>query len=116
MIGTDTLTALRMRRQRPRLGVLLAIEPKGIAWSGMPLMAECTTGELAQIVADPAESFDRADLRCVVGLPVLVRGVIDHARTVRAACMACVDAGASRVIGITHNHDTDTTEQVFSHG
>lgn len=116
MIGIDTLTSLRMGRKRPSVGVLLAVEPKGLAWSGIPLMAECETGELAQIVADPAESFDRADLRCVVGLPVLVRGITDHARTVRAACMACVDAGASRVIGITHDLDHNTTEQVFTHG
>lgn len=113
MNGVDELVMLRMSGRRPRDGVVVVIEPKSRV-SGEPMFAEEADGTVVKLEFAPGDSF--GDLRCVVGLPVLVSGSNEHERSVRAACMACVDAGASNVIGIKHDLYEATTETVFTHG
>jgi hypothetical protein len=52
----------------------------------------------------PDENVDLLDLRCLLGLAVVVTDdrYNDHERTVRALCAACVAAGAREVDGISY--------------
>ncbi len=96
MRGVSDLVAMRRRGFRPGLGVLIELHPT----LPPPLDPDdmVAGGEVAHIEAAEDAVFDRTDLRCLLGLRVLVAG--DCERPVRAAAMAAVSAGAVEVNGI----------------
>lgn len=104
--GHQQLIAVRQRGLRPQ-AVALHVSDVG----------PCQAGEALEIVVAPDEAIDRLDLRCLVGLDVIVAAEREDGfgRTVRALCMAAVDAGAKRVLGIEWKRAGATTT-VFSHG
>jgi hypothetical protein len=59
-----------------------------------------------EVFAHPAESPQRADLRFVFGLDVVVTAPEGEGSAVLPWCKACVEAGASQVIGY---EDTTST-------
>lgn len=90
MTGHETLIALRRRGWKP---AVVAIH--------VDRAQPCQTGEVLEIVVRPEEPVEQLDLRCLLGLDVVVAAEQDdgHQRTVRALCMAAVNAGAARVLG-----------------
>lgn len=64
-------------------------------------VAPCQTGAALEVTVAPDERLERLDLRPLVGLDVIVAAEQEdgHQRTVRALCMAAVEAGAARVVG-----------------
>lgn len=90
MRGLETLVALRGRGVRP---AAVAIH--------VTTAAPCQAGSTLELTVAPDERLERLDLRPLVGLDVIVAAEQDdgHQRTVRALCMAAVDAGAARVVG-----------------
>jgi len=108
MTGHETLIALRNRRLRP---AAVAIHVGHVP--------PCQAGEAVEIVVAPDEPIERLDLRCLVGLNVIVAAEQEdaHQRVVRALCMAAVSAGADRVLGIEWQRAAGAPSQtVFSHG
>ena len=106
MRGVQQLIAVRQRGLKP---AAVAVHVSDVG--------PCEAGEAMEIVVAPDEAIDRLDLRCLVGLDVIVAAEVDdgYGRTVRALCMAAVSAGAARVLGIEWKRAGDT-RTLFSHG
>ena len=108
MKGVDDLIALRKSRKVPAAGVLLRltddpVEPMGVspAW----------------LTAGVSERLDRADLRCVMGLPVVVHGPYLSADAVRLACECVAKAKARSVLGFaTDAPELNPERMVFAQG
>lgn len=103
MVGLDTLKSIRRSGFKPAAGVQIVVTEKRslhdrryVEWLNDPESPGCS------MVVKPSAAFDRIDLRYVVGLRVLVRADADEQqqRAIRAMCLACVDAGATEVIGV----------------
>lgn len=120
MEGQSTLVAVRRKGRVPSKGVLILVGSTPLGpWKHPVELA----GELHTLRVDPNEAIDRLDLRCVVGMRVLVSDDFmgPQERTVRLLCAACVAAGARRVIGITRRNATPLdqlpeSDWVFNHG
>lgn len=74
--------------------------------------ADMARAGFAQLQVEPADAVHRLDLRCVVGLVVLVSG--RDAERVANVAAACVAAGAERVIATTHETDDDPVDPTFT--
>lgn len=72
-------------------------------------------GEVLEIVVRADEPFERMDWRCLVGLDVIVTAERGQQRSLRAMCMAAVDAGAKRVMGVEYDH-LGQGQNLFTHG
>lgn len=117
MRGHTDLIAMRQHRRIPARGVLIEVSNTP-AWD-VGLMAEAVdlAPDTVLISVRPDENFDRLDLRCVVGLKVLVFGYpgTAHERAIRAVCMACVTGGAARVKGVQAMRETRMDDLPESH-
>jgi hypothetical protein len=103
MEGQSALVAMRRRGCIPGVGVLIIVGRRPLG----PRIDEEIDGSLHTMRVDPRWSVDSLDLRCLIGLKVLVTddfGEPDE-RTVRAVCAACVEAGAKDVVGIAGGRD-----------
>jgi hypothetical protein len=92
MRGHDQLLSLRRRGLKPGL-VMIDMEPD--PWRDWADWHEWTV--IPQIEVSPSDSIRLLDLRCLVGLRVMLSG-FDGGR-VWAMFDACKAAGASRVLG-----------------
>lgn len=108
MRGHEALIAMRQRRLRPPVvAVHVSLDP--------PI----PNPEALELVVAPDEPIDQLDLRCLVGLDVIVTADADegHQRALRAMCMAAVTAGAKRVIGVQYRRVAGVpTDEIFRHG
>lgn len=91
MRGHEHLIALRRRGVRP---MMAAVDMDEMPWRDWADWPDWTTTPQISVGAD--ESIRRLDLRCFVGLPVLLSGS-DEART-REMLAALLAAGSPRVI------------------
>ncbi len=108
MKGTEDLIALRQSRKVPAAGVVLHL-------TDMP--HEPMGQSPARLTAGVSERLDRADLRCVMGLPVVVHGPLLAAEAVRAACQWVANAKARSVMGFaTDAPDLNPERMVFATG
>lgn len=100
MHGIRNLEAIRMRGLVPGRGVVILLSQYGPS-AYAPMTEEEASGSIVVLDARPDEAFERLDLRCLVGLKVLVMDDVccRSERAVRALCMAAVTAGAKRVLG-----------------
>lgn len=108
MTGTETLIAMRQRRLRP---AAVAVHVGFDRPAPHP--------EVLELAVRPDEAMDRLDLRCLLGLDVIVTADAEegHQRALRAMCMAAVTAGARRVIGVEFRRVAGVpTTEVFRHG
>ena len=96
MKGHESLIALRMTGRRP---AYVAIDVGDTPQSNR-LWAMWSDGELgaAFLLIEPNDRPAMLDLRCVVGMLVMVQGYEQHERLIEATHEACKAAGADRVI------------------
>lgn len=93
MRGHEQLIAVRRRGVKPAaVHVWCGSDETG--WSSGWLERGSS---VAWIEVGDGDSLAGLDLRCVVGLPVVVQG--DSERRVRGVCEAAAECGAKRVIG-----------------
>lgn len=96
MKGHEQLIALRMAGKRPSF-VSIDAGDRGnenrlwATWQQLGLNS-------AHIVIEPGDRPGLLDLRCVVGLLVIVQGYEQHQRLIEQTHEACKKAGADRVI------------------
>lgn len=114
MRGLETLIAMRMRRKAPARGVLVALAHKVGEYLQLPLEPSLEEG-IVTLEVDPAESFDRLDLRPLVGLRVAVIDYTENQRALRAFCGACVAAGADEVMGFEYLGRPGDHREIFAH-
>jgi len=95
MRGHEALVAMRRRGVRP----VMADISDGMDGLGCWRDWQDWTGT-AQIEVQPGDSISRLDLRCLVGLFVIVSGT-DESR-VKRLHDACVEAGASAVMATVY--------------
>lgn len=108
MKGADALIALRKAGRVPAAGVVLVL-------SDAP--HEPMSPNPARLTAGVGERLDRVDLRCVVGLPVVVHGPYMAAQAVRTACEWVAKAEAQSVMGFaTDAPDLNPERMVFATG
>lgn len=104
MKGHDALIAMRRRGTTPAV-VFLDTEPCFVrAWADW----QQHTPAAASVWVEPGESMQRIDLRCVVGLPVVVTGM--NAERVRAVADAAAKAKAKAVTGYVYRYLTGRQE------
>jgi hypothetical protein len=99
MQGHAELIAMRSKGRRPA-AVNLHIAAQ---WPAKPGAFDMPCHE---VFAHPAESPQRADLRFVVGLDVVVTAPEGEGANVLPWCRACVAAGAAQVIGYEETAST----------
>lgn len=92
MQGHAALIAMRQKGRRP-VAVNLHVAAQ---WPAKPGQFDMPSHE---VFVTPDEVPQRADLRFLVGLDVLVTAPAGQAGPVPAWCQACVEAGAAQVIG-----------------
>lgn len=92
MRGHEQLRAMRLRGFRPRLVLVHVGHDVAQFWRDW----REETPEHAHIEIADGEPLSSLDMRCVVGLPVVITG--DDARRVDAVFEACVACDAARVI------------------
>lgn len=95
MRGHEAILQLRRRGFAPRL---VSVETEGPAIRFDRFFPAIDDG-YAMLQIEPHEPVHRVDLRCLLGLVVVVSGC--NAERVAAVCAACTAAGAERVIGNT---------------
>jgi hypothetical protein len=117
MQGQDGLIAMRIEGVRPPV-VRIEVQNER-QWS----LANNCGHDHYELTVSPMESIDRLDLRCVIGLDVVIASedFNQAARTVRALGAACVLAGAERVVGIEYSRGSaetisESTKVIFEHG
>jgi hypothetical protein len=93
MKGHEPLIAMRLRGRLPASVHLRA--DGGPCWE-WTVPAHAGAPIHADIVVDPEESIGRLDLRCFVGLTIHLNG--QDPERVKALSIACMEAGAARVI------------------
>jgi len=93
--GAEALVAMRRRGYAPRLAIVDLDEDRLQSWRDW----EVLNPAIAKLAPGDGEHAARADLRCVVGLNVLVTG--DDAERVRSYRDACIAANAKRVVAFT---------------
>lgn len=116
MRGQEHLIAMRRGHRVPAEGVGIEVTPDRGMW---PRSQEEADGSRVRLTVDPGESVDRLDLRCVVGLEVVVFAYSCEPceRAVRALCAACVAAGAKVVIGLQFRDSEEPVDPIiFTHG
>lgn len=114
MQGQDQLLALRRAGRIPADGVYIEVcRKRGV----FPRSQQEADGERMRLTIAPEEPVDRLDLRCVIGLEVVVLAYPDApaAGAVHAVCEACVAAGAKVVIGLQFHDEAEPT-RLFTHG
>lgn len=93
MRGHHALIAMRRQRAVPRT-VFVDVDSDPFAqWRSW----QTETPDKAHLLVEPSDAPRRLDLRCVVGLIVIVTGFNDA--RVEEVFEACRSAGAARVIG-----------------
>jgi hypothetical protein len=110
MRGHEPLIALRRSGKRPSMVFIDAFEDSSDSWRDWPKNDPAH----AQLEVLPDDSIPGLDLRCVVGLPVMVTG---HSKArVDAIRDACIEAGAKRVVAACIDDAkvaiTDTDERI----
>lgn len=100
MRGHEDLIALRKRHRVVSRGVLIEVTTNTATNTGLD--NGIMDGSAAFISIRPDEPIDSLDLRCLVGLKVLVFAYYWEplGTAVRKVCMAAVDGGAKRVQGV----------------
>jgi hypothetical protein len=96
MRGHQDLIAMRLAGKVPQLVNLHMGTDPAQQWRDWPTANPWAS--IAHIEIRDSEPAARADLRCLVGLPVHVHGA-DEAR-VLSGCQAALDAGAAGVWGV----------------
>lgn len=104
MTGHEELIAMRLRGYVPRLGVYLTVNRD--PWPGSPADDPQTAGHICCILVSPDEDVTRLDLRCLVGLKVLIDGARGTDQAVGALIRAAVSAGACRIKALVRASDT----------
>lgn len=102
MRGHDALKAMRRRRERPEWVFLYA----GDSQADFSQDWQVERPGRAHIQVMDSELISSLDLRCVVGMPVLITG--DDKARLNLIADACVECGASRVVV---GHVSETTER-----
>ena len=105
MRGQEQLIAMRRRRIRPQI-VFVEVGPDPMRsardWHEF-------TPHRAYLEIDDSEPISGLDMRCVVGMSVVVCG--SDSRRVDAVKAACIDSEASRVVAAVYGGAvTDTAE------
>lgn len=115
MTGHEDLIQARLAGRRPGQGVLVELTQRRSAFvAELPVGESLQAQGVALLTVAPGEAFDRLDLRCLIGLPVVVVAYSDEPdeRSVRALSAACLRAGASKVTGL--QCDYGSTREVFA--
>jgi hypothetical protein len=111
MRGHLELIALRRRGYRPPLGALVQVfDDYGRERFEDPVVDE----HAARIEVDKRDDPARLDLRCFIGLRVLIVGEPHHAKRCEAWGEAIRDAGASEVLAGYHDRRHGFTK-TFAH-
>jgi hypothetical protein len=106
MLGHEPLIAMRRRGGVPSL---VCIETQACLDRRLAREWPVIDPSCARVLIDPSDAVTRLDLRCLVGMSVVVDG--DRGERVKAVVDACIAAGAKRVVG--HVCVADPTRETF---
>lgn len=107
MRGLDQLRRMRLARYRPSRGAVIVVHDGEMP---APIYAGINIDTTAEIEIGAADRIDRMDLRCLVGLRVVVTRSLDVSadeagsadKRIAAVAQAVSEAGASAVIGVEY--------------
>jgi len=108
MRGADQLIAFRRRGHRPAFVWVDTDHDSLRCWRDWPSL----TPGMAHLQIEPTDQPGLLDLRCLIGLDVLVQGT--DADRVQAIADACRDAEASRVMAAVCSPDESRTVECFT--